>query len=73
MERLTGSKTAATLKENAEKLQAAGFAVDMSNLRYIRLAEYEETGLTVDDILYILADRKNLSKNLNARTTALEN
>lgn len=42
MERLTDRKTAAALKENAEKLQAAGFAVDMSNLRYIKLAEYED-------------------------------
>lgn len=41
MERLTDRKTAAVLKENAEKLQAAGFAVDISNLRYIKLAEYE--------------------------------
>lgn len=42
MERLTDRKTAAALKENCEKLQAAGFAVDMSNLRYIKLAEYED-------------------------------
>jgi hypothetical protein len=42
MGRLTDRKTAAALKENCEKLQAAGFAVDMSNLRYIKLAEYED-------------------------------
>lgn len=42
MERLTDRKTAAALKENAEKLQAAGFEVDISNLRYIKLAEYED-------------------------------
>lgn len=41
MERLTDRKTAADLKENAEKLRAAGVEPNISDLRYIKLAEYE--------------------------------
>ena len=39
--RLTDDKTAAALKENIEKLKAAGIEVDASNERYVRLAELE--------------------------------
>ena len=39
--RLTDDKTAAALKENIEKLKAAGIEVDASNERYVRLADYE--------------------------------
>ena len=42
MERLTDRKRAQTLKDNAEKLEAAGFAVESSHKIYIRLAEYED-------------------------------
>lgn len=38
---MTDRKTAAALKENAEKLQAVGVTPDISHLRYIKLAEYE--------------------------------
>jgi hypothetical protein len=41
MERLTDRKTAADLKRNAEGLQAKGIEPNMSDLRYIKLAEYE--------------------------------
>ena len=41
MERLTDRKTAAELKENAEKLRATGLEPTISDLRYIKLAEYE--------------------------------
>lgn len=41
MNRLTDDKTAAALKENIEKLKAAGIEVDASNERYVRLAELE--------------------------------
>ena len=41
MKRLTDRKTAEAVKANAEKLQAAGFEVSISDLRYIKLAEYE--------------------------------
>ena len=41
MERLTDRKTAADLKRNCEGLQAAGIEPNISDLRYIKLAEYE--------------------------------
>lgn len=41
MGRLTNRKTAAELKENAEKLRAAGIEPTISDLRYIKLAAYE--------------------------------
>lgn len=41
MERLTDRKTAADLKANVESLQALGLEPNMSDLRYIKLAEYE--------------------------------
>lgn len=40
-ERLTEDKVAEALEANAEKLIAAGMAVDESNLRYIKLNKYE--------------------------------
>ena len=41
MNRLTDRKTAEAVKANAEKLQAAGFEPSISDLIYIKLAEYE--------------------------------
>ena len=41
MERLTNRKTAEELKVNADGLRAAGLEPNMSDLRYIKLAEYE--------------------------------
>ena len=38
---MTDRKTAAELKENTEKLRAAGIEPTISDLRYIKLAEYE--------------------------------
>ena len=38
---MTDKKTAAALKENAEGLRAKGFKPNVSDLRYIKLAEYE--------------------------------
>lgn len=42
MTRLTDKHTAAELKRNCEGLRAAGIDPPMSDLRYIRLAEYED-------------------------------
>lgn len=42
MERLTDRKTVADLKENADSLRALGFEPTISDLRYIKLAEYED-------------------------------
>ena len=39
--RLTNRKTYLDLKNNAEKLQAKGMEVSISDLMYIKLAEYE--------------------------------
>lgn len=50
MERMTNDKTAQELKRNNDKLTAAGIAVDSSGERYVRLAEYEATGLTPEQI-----------------------
>ena len=41
MERLTDRRTAEQVRENIEKLRAAGFEVSIGDLRYVKLAEYE--------------------------------
>lgn len=43
MKRLTDRRTAAELKANADDLRAAGIEPLISDLRYIKLAEYENT------------------------------
>lgn len=42
MQRLTKKETAAELKENAEKLRAIGLEPSIMDLRYMKLAEYED-------------------------------
>ena len=41
MKRLTDKRTAEALKHNADGLKAKGFDVPIDDLRYIKLAEYE--------------------------------
>ena len=41
MKRLTDRKTAEALRTNAEGLKAKGLDVPIDDLRYIKLAEYE--------------------------------
>ena len=41
MDRLTDRKTAEALRSNAEGLLSKGMQVDIADLRYIKLAEYE--------------------------------
>ena len=41
MKRLTERKVAEALKHNADGLMAKGFDVPIDDLRYIKLAEYE--------------------------------
>lgn len=41
MQRLTDKRTAETLRHNAEGLMVKGFTVPIDDLRYIKLAEYE--------------------------------
>jgi hypothetical protein len=50
MNRLTDDKTAECLKENIEKLKEKGFDVDMSNLRYVKLAEYERLDEEIENL-----------------------
>lgn len=45
MERLTDRRTAEAVRENIEKLQAKGFEVSVGDLRYVKLAEYEEVAM----------------------------
>ena len=42
MKRLTDRRTAEQVRENIEKLQASGFEVSIGDLRYVKLAEYED-------------------------------
>ena len=42
MRRLTDSRIAQQLRDNASGLISKGFEVPIDDLRYIRLAEYEE-------------------------------
>lgn len=42
MNRLTEHKTAEALRHNAEGLTAKGFNVPIDDLRYIKLAQYED-------------------------------
>lgn len=42
MQRLTDKRTAETLRHNAEGLRAKGFTVPIDDLRYIKLADYED-------------------------------
>lgn len=41
MERLTNRRTAEQVRENIEKLRAAGVEPSVSDVRYVRLADYE--------------------------------
>lgn len=41
MKRLTDKRTAEALRSNAEKLKAKGFSIPVEDLRYIKLADYE--------------------------------
>ena len=50
MNRLTDDRTAKALKDIIDKLKEGGFEVDVSNERYVRLAEYEQTGLEPEEI-----------------------
>lgn len=42
MERLTDRRTAQQVRENIEKLRAAGVEPSISDVRYVKLAEYED-------------------------------
>ena len=50
MNRLTDDRTAKALKDIIDKLKEGGFEVDVSNERYVRLAEYEQTGYEPEEV-----------------------
>lgn len=50
MERLTDRKTAADLKHNCEGLREKGIEPNMSDLRYIKLAEYENAAEHIETV-----------------------
>ena len=53
MERLTDKKVAENLKSNIEGLKKAGLDVSIDDLRYIKLAEYEnEEECKMQDMKY---------------------
>ena len=55
MERLTDRRTAEQVRENIKGLQQKGFEVSISDLRYIKLADYEnkeENAMTVNGHWY---------------------
>lgn len=62
MERLTDRKRAQTLKDNAEKLEAAGFAVESSHKIYIRLSAYEDAEQA---IIGAIKMRREFEKNID--------
>ena len=54
MDRLTNDKTAQDLKDICEGFEAVGQAPAMTHLRYVKLAEYEQTGYDPEEIRDIL-------------------
>ena len=50
MNRLTDDKTAADLKDNIEGFKSIGYLPAKTHERYVRLAEYERTGFTPEEI-----------------------
>lgn len=68
MTRLTDKHTAAELKRNCDGLRAAGIDPPMSDLRYIRLAEYEN----VEELIKPTTHTPVLSYQTAAIKAALE-
>ena len=69
MERLTDRKTAAALKKNADGLKEKGIEPNISDLRYIKLAEYENAAEHIE----MTTNTPVLSYQVAAIKYALEN
>jgi len=69
MERLTDRKTAADLKRNCDNLQAKGIEPNISDLRYIKLAEYENA----EEFIEMVTHAPVLSYQTAAIKEAIEN
>lgn len=68
MERLTDRRTAAELKTNAYGLRVAGLEPNISDMRYIKLAEYEN----VEELIKTATHAPVLSYQTAAIKAALE-
>ena len=68
MNRLTDDRTAKALKDIIDKLKEGGFEVDVSNERYVRLAEYERFGKTPDYIEMIIRNHEKLVEKVATLT-----
>ena len=73
--RLTDDRTYFTVKDNTDGLRAGGFEVSISDLRYIKLAEYERNEekqqRTVNALVEENAALRAEIKELNAMNTKL--
>ena len=62
MERLTDRTRAQKIKENADKLRAAGVAVETAHAEYIRLSAYEDAE---EAITGAIKTRREFEKNID--------
>lgn len=65
MERLTDKELAKALKSNCEGLKWAGIEPNISDLRYIKLAEYENAAEQAVAIKYALENRPRKAAKVN--------
>ena len=72
MNRLTDDNTAEKLREVSDKLKAGGFEVDISNERYIKLADYERIAETPAGMRGYISNLQNTIHILNSRIVHLE-
>lgn len=75
MDRLTDRRTAQQVRENIEKLQAKGFEVSISDLRYIKLADYEnkeENAMNINGRWYTETEAQAYIITLEHKNAALE-
>lgn len=72
MNRLTDDNTAEKLREVSDKLKAGGFEVDISNERYIKLAEYERINSEPEELRKYIDSLYTTIHILNSRIAHLE-
>ncbi len=56
MERLTDKAYAKDLKADIERCKAKGYLVNNRDLKYVRLAAYEDTGLEPEEVLAMIKE-----------------
>ncbi len=62
MERLTNSAYAKDLKADIERRKAKGYLVNNTDLKYVRLAAYEDIGLEPEEIMALI---KEMNEQIN--------